>query len=161
MPLSALLFIMISSFLVIPNLISGWSRNSKYSLIGSLRGVAQTISYEAVITTLIVILLVLTRGYSITTIKERWNLIILFFIPVWLICVLAEGHRAPFDFREAESELVSGYNTEYAGVNFAFLFLAEYSVLLFSRMLTALVFFNQIHPVRLTLTGLRVAFLIT
>jgi NADH-quinone oxidoreductase subunit H len=70
----------------------------------------------------------------------------LFFFPVWLICTLAETHRAPFDFRESESELVSGFNTEYSGVGFSLLFLSEYAVLLYSCFLISYIFIIWLLP---------------
>jgi len=68
--------------------------------------------------------------------------LLLFILPLWGICTLAETHRAPFDFSEAESELVSGFNTEYSGAYFAFIFLSEYGVLLYSCMLITFLFFG-------------------
>ncbi len=62
------------------------------------------------------------------------------------MCTLAETHRAPFDFSEAESELVSGFNTEYSGANFAFIFLSEYAVLLFSCEIIVYLFFGWLAP---------------
>jgi len=65
-------------------------------------------------------------------------------LPLWVICILAETHRAPFDFAEAESELVSGFNTEYSGAYFAFVFLSEYAVLLFRRALLVYLFVGNL-----------------
>lgn len=122
-------------------LLSGWSSNSKYRLIGSLRSVAQSISYESVFSTLIVLFLLLTISYSIRSFISFSSPVFLFLFPVWVICTLAETHRAPFDFRESESELVSGFNTEYSGAYFAFIFLSEYAVLLYSCILISYIFF--------------------
>ena len=121
-------------------MLSGWSSNSKYSLIGRLRSVAQSISYEAVFSTLLVIVMILIFSYSIRSFVAQSSILFLFFFPVWLICTLAETHRAPFDFRESESELVSGFNTEYSGVGFSLLFLSEYAVLLYSCFLISYIF---------------------
>lgn len=143
---SFLMFFCIGSFMVFSVLISGWSSNSKYSLIGSLRSVAQSISYESVFTTLLVMVVYLIFSFSVKSFSLTSSFFYVFFMPVWLICSLAETHRAPFDFSEAESELVSGFNTEYSGAYFAFIFLSEYSVLLFSSMLIVWLFFGFLLP---------------
>jgi len=140
-------------------ILSGWSSNSKYSLIGRLRSVAQRISYEAVFRTLFVFLLVLFVSYSLRSSFTYGSLFSLFLFPFWFICVLAETHRAPFDFREAERELVSGFNTEYSGAYFAFIFLSEYSVLLFSCILMGVLFFSASRVLFSTLLALVLSFL--
>jgi len=146
---SLVLFFCLGSILVFSVLIAGWSSNSKYSLIGRLRSVAQSISYESVFSTLIVLLLILILSYSIRSLFSQSSIIFLFLFPIWVICTLAETHRAPFDFSEAESELVSGFNTEYSGVNFALIFLAEYAMLLYSCFLLTYIFFIWLIPFNL------------
>lgn len=143
---SLFLFFCVSSFMVFRVLLSGWSSNSKYSLIGSLRSIAQSVSYEVVFRTLLVSLMVAVLGFRINSFLELSSTgFIVFFYP-WVVCTLAETHRAPFDFRESESELVSGFNTEYSGANFAFIFLSEYCVLLFSCILIVIIFFRSLLP---------------
>lgn len=140
--LSLVIFFCVGSFIVFRVLMSGWSSNSKYRLIGSLRSVAQSISYESVFTTLLVISVFLLSSFRLKTCYSQSSLLYLTFFPIWVVCTLAETHRAPFDFREAESELVSGFNTEYSGAYFAFIFLSEYSMLLFSSVLIVWFFFG-------------------
>lgn len=139
---SLVIFFCVSSILVFSVLIAGWSSNSKYSLIGRLRSVAQSISYESVFSTLLVLILFINISYSIRRFQSFSSLLNIYLIIIWVICVLAETHRAPFDFRESESELVSGFNTEYSGVYFAFIFLSEYGVLLYSCILIYYIFFS-------------------
>ena len=155
---SIVLFFCVGSVIVFSVLLSGWASNSKYSLIGSLRSVAQSISYESVFRTLIVILIILMLSYSIRSLFTQSSILFLLFLPVWVICTLAEGHRAPFDFSESESELVSGFNTEYAGANFAFIFLAEYAMLLYSCFLITYIFFICFLPARIVLVTIVASF---
>lgn len=143
---SLLYFIVVGSALVVPVLMAGWSSNSKYSLIGRLRSVAQTISYEAVLTTLLIIVCLNMYSYDLLRMCSFSSLLILLIFPMWLFCTLAETHRAPFDFAERESELVSGYNTEYRGGYFAFTFLTEYRVLLVSCQIIGFLFFGWLLP---------------
>jgi NADH-ubiquinone oxidoreductase chain 1 len=152
------LFFCVGSVIVFSVLLSGWSSNSKYRLIGRLRSVAQSISYESVFRTLIVMLMILILSYSIRSLFSQSSVLFLVFFPIWVICTLAEGHRAPFDFSESESELVSGFNTEYSGANFAFCFLAEYAILLYSCFLITYIFFIWLLPVRMVLITLIAAF---
>ena len=146
MEYSLLYFIVVGSALVVPVLMAGWSSNSKYSLIGRLRSVAQTISYEAVLTTLLIIVCLNMYSYDLLRMGSFSSLLILLIFPMWLFCTLAETHRAPFDFAERESELVSGYNTEYRGGYFAFTFLTEYRVLLVSCQIISFLFFGWLLP---------------
>jgi len=139
-------YLIFGSISVFFGIIRGWRRNNKYSLIGTLRFAASTISYEA---TLIFCILTITFLYSTVNIKRflyHKDFIILLISPIFFISILAELHRTPFDFSERERELVSGYNTEYSGKAFAFLFLGEYSILLFNRILLRTLFlgFNNI-----------------
>ena len=145
---SFLLFFCLGSIIVFCVLLAGWSSNSKYSLIGRLRSVAQSISYEAVFSTLIVLLICLLHSFSIMSSSKISSYLFIILLPCWFICVLAEAHRPPFDFRESESELVSGFNTEYSGADFAFTFLAEYSVLLYSCVLIVSIFIPNIFLTR-------------
>lgn len=139
---SLVIFFCVRSILVFSVLIAGWSSNSKYSLIGRLRSVAQSISYESVFRTLLVLILFINMSYSIRSFQSISSVLNIYLILIWVICVLAETHRAPFDFRESESELVSGFNTEYSGAYFAFIFLSEYGVLLYSCMIIYYIFFS-------------------
>lgn len=143
---SLVMFFCVGSIMVFSVLLAGWSSNSKYSLIGSLRSVAQSISYESVFRTMVVLILMLLISFSIRRSFSMSSIIFLPLLPLWLICTLAETHRAPFDFRESESELVSGFNTEYSGAYFAFIFLSEYTVLLYSCMLITILFFSWLIP---------------
>ena len=85
-------------------------------------------------------------SFSIRSSFAQSSLVLVFILPVWFVCTLAETHRSPFDFSEAESELVSGFNTEYSGAYFAFIFLSEYGVLLYSCMIMVYLFFSWLVP---------------
>ena len=138
---SILRFIFLGSLIVFANLLAGWASNSKYTYIGRLRSVAQSVSYEAVLTTLVIFVILVRSTYAIRSFHAGMSFISFVIFPIWIFSTLAETHRAPFDFSESESELVSGYNTEYSGAYFAFVFLGEYSALLFSCALIYHTFF--------------------
>jgi len=111
---------------------AGWSSNSQYAFLGALRSAAQMVSYEVSLGLVLLGVLVCTGTLNLTTIvlqqKAVWFVYPLF--PLFLmffISALAETNRAPFDLPEAEAELVSGYNTEYAAMGFALFFLGEYA----------------------------------
>lgn len=126
-------------------LLSGWSSNSKYSFMGSIRSTAQLISYELVLTTIYIICIMFVSTLNITTYIETQRIIWLF-IPlfplfiIFYISTIAETNRPPFDLVEAESELVAGFFTEYSGSPFVFFFLAEYSNLILMCASTTILF---------------------
>nr|AAL10131.1 NADH dehydrogenase subunit 1 [Varanus scalaris] len=137
----------ISSMAVNSILWAGWASNSKYALIGSLRAVAQTISYEVTLGIILLSTLILTGGFTIQlltlTQKHTWLLATSWPLTMmWFISTLAETNRAPFDLTEGESELVSGFNVEYAGGPFALFFLAEYTSIISMNLLTCTLFMN-------------------
>lgn len=129
-------------------LLAGWSSNSKYSFLGAVRAGAQMISYELVLGLIVLIVITVTLSTQILDIvdfQDQYGWLVIY-LPIetiiFLIIVVAETNRAPFDFAEAESELVSGFNTEYSGLPFAFFFIAEYGNILFMSLLTVLLFFG-------------------
>nr|YP_004347927.1 NADH dehydrogenase subunit 1 [Colomesus asellus]BAK09678.1 NADH dehydrogenase subunit 1 [Colomesus asellus] len=148
--LTILFMLALSSLTVYSILGSGWASNSKYALVGALRAVAQTISYEVCIGLILLSLIIFTGGFtlqafsiaqeSIWLIIPAWPL-----AAMWYISTLAETNRAPFDLTEGESELVSGFNVEYAGGPFALFFLAEYANILFMNTLSAALFLGASH----------------
>ena len=126
-------------------LLAGWSANSKYAFLGSLRSTAQLISYELILTSAILLVVLLTGSLNLTVIIEAqraiWFIVPLFPIfVIFFIGSVAETNRAPFDLAEAESELVSGFMTEHAAVIFVFFFLAEYGSILLICILTSILF---------------------
>lgn len=150
---SLLFFITVSSLNVYCQLAAGWSSNSKYALLGALRGIAQTISYEVRIRVILLRLLVIQFCFDFTTMYRNskcfYILSIMILFLCWYISILAETNRTPFDFREGESELVSGFNTEYSAGSFAFIFIAEYLNIILIRLITAVFFFSFIFKVKL------------
>jgi NADH:ubiquinone oxidoreductase subunit H len=143
--LGLLLLMAVSSLGVYGVLLAGWSANSKYAFLGSLRSTAQMISYELPLSTVILVIIVLTGSLNMTGIVEAqqavWFIIPLFplFI-LWLIVAIAEVNRAPFDLPEAESELTAGFFVEHSALSFAFFFLAEYGSALLMGNLTSILF---------------------
>lgn len=123
--------------------IAGWCSNSKYALLGALRRVAQTISYEVSITIILLCALIMTSSIDITLIRLNQYTSVLLAMPLvailWFITNLAETNRTPFDFAEGESELVSGFNVEYRSGLFALIFIAEYTRILAISLITSCV----------------------
>nr|YP_009166092.1 NADH dehydrogenase subunit 1 [Aptenodytes forsteri]AKZ87057.1 NADH dehydrogenase subunit 1 [Aptenodytes forsteri]QOJ46684.1 NADH dehydrogenase subunit 1 [Aptenodytes forsteri] len=143
-----LLFLLAMSSLAVYSILwSGWASNSKYALIGALRAVAQTISYEVTLAIILLSIIVLSGNYTLTTLTTTQEPLYLIFSSwplamMWYISTLAETNRAPFDLTEGESELVSGFNVEYAAGPFALFFLAEYANIMLMNMLTTILFLN-------------------
>jgi len=125
----------------------GWSSNSNYAIIGAIRGVAQTISYEVRIALIFLRIIFLVGGLSFRyfSINQETLWFFLLFFPLficWFVSSLAETNRTPFDFAEGESELVSGFNIEYGRGGFVLLFLSEYGSIIFISYLLVLLFFG-------------------
>nr|YP_009488391.1 NADH dehydrogenase subunit 1 [Trachypeplus jacobsoni]AWD31650.1 NADH dehydrogenase subunit 1 [Trachypeplus jacobsoni] len=138
-------FLCCSSMAVYGLLLCGWSSNSNYSLLGSLRAVAQVISYEVSLVMIMICFMVFTFGFNFLNLinYQFYTWFIFFSLPLffsWLASCLAEVNRSPFDFAEGESELVSGFNIEYGGGGFALIFLAEYGNIIFLSFLTSMIF---------------------
>lgn len=143
--LGILFLLALSSLAVYSILGSGWASNSKYALIGALRAVAQTISYEVSLGLILLSAIIFTGGFTLQTFSVAQESVWLIFpawplAAIWYISTLAETNRAPFDLTEGESELVSGFNVEYAGGPFALFFLAEYANILLINTLSATLF---------------------
>ena len=135
----------VSSLATYGILLAGWSANSKYAFLGSLRSTAQLISYELILSSAILIVIMLTGSLNLTVNTEGQRAIwfILPLLPIFIIFFIgsiAETNRAPFDLAEAESELVSGFMTEHAAVVFVFFFLAEYGSIVLMCILTSILF---------------------
>jgi len=129
-------------------ILAGWSSNSLYALLGSLRSIAQTISYEVALVIILLRVLFMINSFNLLEFElfqnKLWFIILFFPVGIiWIISSLAETNRTPFDFAEGESELVSGFNVEYGAGGFALIFLAEYASILFMRMLFSLLFLGS------------------
>nr|ANF99598.1 NADH dehydrogenase subunit 1 [Culex tritaeniorhynchus] len=146
--LGVLFFLCITSLGVYTVMVAGWSFNSNYALLGGLRAVAQTISYEVSLALILLSFIFLIGDYNFLNfyLFQKYTWFILFCFPlglVWFASCLAETNRTPFDFAEGESELVSGFNVEYSSGGFALIFLAEYSSILFMSMLFSVMFLGS------------------
>lgn len=129
-------------------LIGGWSSNSKYSLLGAYRGVAQVISYEVRFSLLLIRIVFFCGSYNIYNVRifqDFWIFIMGFLnlFLIWIVSCYAETNRSPFDLSEGESELVSGFNVEYGSWNFALLFMAEYGNIIIFRLITSYLFIGS------------------
>nr|AFA46361.1 NADH dehydrogenase subunit 1 [Erythrocebus patas] len=146
-----LLFILATSSLTAHSILwSGWASNSNYALIGALRAVAQTISYEVTLAIILLSILLTSGSFNlstfITTQEHIWLLLPSWPLAMmWFTSTLAETNRAPFDLTEGESELVSGFNIEYAAGPFALFFMAEYMNIMMMNALTTTIFLGTFY----------------
>ena len=149
---------------VYPLVIRGWSSNRKYALIGRIRGIAQTVSYEVIFALALLFFLFLSFSLNLVLLSKMNSLWLkaVVFLPVVVIIFIssvAETNRTPFDFAEGESELVSGFNVEYGRVIFAIIFMAEYARILFIRILFSALFFEGTNSIRFYMVVTRLVFL--
>nr|UYA97103.1 NADH dehydrogenase subunit 1 [Furcilarnaca wufengensis] len=140
-----LFFLCCTSLGVYTVMIAGWASNSKYALLGGLRAVAQTISYEVSLALILFSFIFLIDSYCLGMFfyYQEYIWLIMLSLPLslaWFASCLAETNRTPFDFAEGESELVSGFNVEYSSGGFALIFMAEYASILFMSMLFCVMF---------------------
>uniref|UniRef100_UPI00315CD070 NADH dehydrogenase subunit 1 n=1 Tax=Sinobirma bouyeri TaxID=1236722 RepID=UPI00315CD070 len=143
--LGVLFFFCILSLGVYTVMIAGWSSNSNYALLGGLRAVAQTISYEVSLALIFMSSLLMIMDFNFLMFFEMQKMIWFLFLMLplalcWVSSMMAETNRTPFDFAEGESELVSGFNVEYSSGGFVLIFLAEYSSILFMSFMFVLVY---------------------
>nr|YP_009407069.1 NADH dehydrogenase subunit 1 [Stygiocaris stylifera]ASA39618.1 NADH dehydrogenase subunit 1 [Stygiocaris stylifera] len=146
--MGVLFFLCCTSLGVYTTMGAGWSSNSKYSLLGCLRAVAQTVSYEVSLALILLSLLMLVGGvdFSLFANYQRYLMFVVLAFPlslIWFASCLAETNRTPFDFAEGESELVSGFNTEYSAGGFALIFMSEYASILFMSFLFTILFLGS------------------
>jgi len=149
--LGILYVLAVSSLSVYGLILSGWSSNSQYAFLGALRSAAQMISYEISLALLILPVVLLANSLNLSVIVlaqySVWFIFPLF--PAFLmffVSALAETSRPPFDLPEAEAELVSGYNLEYASMGFAFFFIAEYTNIIFMSFFSSILFLGGWLP---------------
>nr|YP_010326985.1 NADH dehydrogenase subunit 1 [Eucarta virgo]UNP54232.1 NADH dehydrogenase subunit 1 [Eucarta virgo] len=143
--LGILFFLCCTSMGVYTVMVAGWSSNSNYALLGGLRAVAQTISYEVSLSLILMSSIIMIMDFNLLNFYNYqifiWFIILMFPLSLcWISSSLAETNRTPFDFAEGESELVSGFNIEYSSGGFALIFLAEYSSILFMSLLFVLIY---------------------
>nr|URW97636.1 NADH dehydrogenase subunit 1 [Lysmata sp. 1 LQZ-2020] len=146
--MGVLFFLCCASLGVYTSMGAGWASNSKYALLGCTRAVAQTISYEVSLALVMLGYLFLLGSFDMKMFTEfqRFFWFCLMSIPMsglWFVSCLAETNRTPFDFSEGESELVSGFNTEYSAGGFALIFMAEYASILFMSALFVIMFMGS------------------
>lgn len=147
-----LYFLGLSSLAVYGVALGGWASNSKYSLIGGIRGLAQLISYELSMGLALVPVVMLARSFSLTDIvlaqqQVPFVLVNPLAFLIFLVSVVAESKRTPFDMPEAENELVGGFHTEYSGMRFGLFFVGEYiNLVILSSMVTVFFFGGWLGP---------------
>jgi NADH-quinone oxidoreductase subunit H len=145
-----LLIFAFSSISVISILMAGWASNNKYSLIGAVRSVAQNVAYEIPLLLATMSVIIMTNTFKMGEIVQAQSSVwYIFYQPIaaiiFLIATTAETNRAPFDLVEAESELVSGFHTEYTGMRFSLFFLAEYTNMVLAAAMFTVLFLGGWH----------------
>lgn len=153
---SLFFFMVVRGVGVYPILRAGWRSNCKYSMLGSLRAVAQIVSYEVRLAMVLLSLIWVIKSYNISDMLGSGLGVFggLFFFPltyVWFLSRLAETNRTPYDFSEGESELVSGFNTEYRAGGFTLIFMAEYANILFMGVLFSIFFISDLRGANLVM----------
>ena len=159
---SVLYLLIVLRLNIYPLLLAGWSSNRKYALVGGLRGVSQTISYEIRLAFLALRLFIeigkFRLGSTSVALRLIWSYPLLI---LWFLSCVAELNRTPFDFAEGESELVSGFNIEFGSVKFALIFIAEYAIILSLSLLSAsLLVSNQSLRIEMVCLGVIIARLV-
>ena len=141
-----LVFLCISSVSVYTVMRSGWRSNSKYGFLGAIRGSAQRVSYEISLLTLVFIPFLLVKGFRFKAHISQYLTYVVSLVRVvtMVLLLVCETNRAPVDFAEGERELVSGFKTEFGGLLFTFLFLAEYGNILIASLLVSILFFTRV-----------------
>ena len=131
--------LIVRSIVVYILFILGWRRENVYGVLGGLRRSSQIVAYEIIIFFLIILVVIYYSSWNLLNFNFSILYILDLFV-IWLLILLVETNRRPYDFAEGERELVSGYNIEYIGVLFAFIFLSEYGILVFFRWVTRVIF---------------------
>lgn len=133
--------LIIRTLIVYVLFILGWRRENVYGVLGGLRRSSQIIAYEIIIFFILILLVIFHLSWDLRKFSFS-NIFILDLFVIWLLILLVETNRRPYDFAEGEREPVSGYNIEYMGVLSAYMFIAEYGMLVFFRWVTRIIFFN-------------------
>nr|UZT67489.1 NADH dehydrogenase subunit 1 [Ganaspini sp. ZJUH 20220007] len=148
MDLSILIFLCFLSMGVYMMMMSGWSSSSIYSMLGSIRAIAQSVSYEVSLILIILSSMMLIESFNFMYLMkfQEYLYMMMYLYPIMLmffISVIAELNRTPFDLAEGESELVSGFNTEYMSGGFVLIFMAEYGMIMLMSVLLVMVYMSM------------------
>nr|UEN67861.1 NADH dehydrogenase subunit 1 [Rhabdosynochus viridisi] len=149
-------FLAVSSIGSYSFLLLGWGSFNKYGLYGSLRASFGSITFEASLMCLVIIYSLYWNNYNLNVYGGYSGILwgLLFFYTIWLICILCEANRTPFDYAESESDLVSGFNVEYSNTYFTCLFACEYLIIFVMGWIVSLIFLNSYLLLFLTFLNL-------